>query len=60
MHEEIDVRFVRIMVQMIDAIGVDERRAPLHPVHYIIFRQEKFGEQSAVLTRDAGNQGNFF
>ena len=59
MQKKIAVCLMRIMVQMIDAIGVDQRGPPLHAMHNIIFRKEKFGEKCAVLTRGAGNQGNF-
>ena len=29
-------------------------------MHNIAFRQQEFGEESAVLAGDAGNQGYFF
>ena len=51
---------MRIMVQMIDTIGVDERGPPLHAMHDIIFRKEKFGEKCAVLTRAPVIKAIFF
>ena len=34
------VFFVRVLVQMIDAIGVQQRRAPLDPMHLVAFLQK--------------------
>jgi hypothetical protein len=50
------VGLVRIAVQMIDAIGVERRRAPLHAVDLVALLEQEFGEVSAVLPRDAGDQ----
>ena len=42
--------------QMIDARGVEERRAPLDAVNDVTFAQQEFGEIAAVLSRDAGQK----
>jgi hypothetical protein len=60
MQQKIDVGLMRVMIQMINTVGIDQGRSPLHAVHDIILRQKQLGEQSTVLTSDAGNQSNFF
>jgi len=54
MQQKIDVGLMRVMIQMINTVGIDQGRSPL------ILRQKQLGEQSTVLTSDAGNQSNFF
>jgi hypothetical protein len=43
------------MIEMINTLGIDQSRPPLHAVHDIILGQKDFGEESTVLTRDASN-----
>jgi hypothetical protein len=50
---------MRVLIQMIDAIGVKERTAALDAVDFIAFIQQKFGQVSTVLTRDAGDERFF-
>jgi hypothetical protein len=45
---------------MIDTVGVDQRRPPLHAMDDIVFRKKEFSKQSAILPGDAGDQGDFF
>ena len=56
MHEERDARLVRIMVQVIDAPGIERRRTALDAVHDIALGEQEFGEIGAVLAGDAGDQ----
>ena len=60
MQEKANAGLMRVMIQMIDTIGVDQRRPPLHAMHDIVFGKEKLGEERAVLPGDAGDQGHFF
>ncbi len=55
-QEEPHIRLVRIVVQMIDAVGVERRRAALDAVDDVALLQQKFGQIGAVLAGHAGNQ----
>ena len=44
--------------EVVDALGVDQRCAPLHAMDDVALRQQKLGEIAAVLARDSGNQRN--
>ena len=50
---------VRVLVQMIDPVRVEERRAPLDAVNPISLRKQQFGKIGAILSRNAGNERNF-
>ena len=56
MHQERHVAVMRILVEMIDARGVEGGRAPLDAVHGIAEAEQIFGEISAVLPGHAGDQ----
>ena len=45
-----------IVVQVIDAIGIEEARAPDHAVNLITLGEQKLGKVRAVLPGDAGDQ----
>lgn len=47
------------LVEMIDALGVEEGRAPLDAVHFIAFVQQQFGQIGSVLTGDTGDDRFF-
>jgi hypothetical protein len=51
---------MRILVQVVDAIRVEQGRAPLDAVYDIPFLEEKLGQVSSVLTRDACDKCSFF
>lgn len=38
------VRGVRVLVDVVDALGVEARRASHQPVHFIALTQQQFGE----------------
>ena len=48
--------FVRILVEVIDAVGVEQRRTALDAVHLVALLQQQFRQIGAVLAGDAGNQ----
>jgi hypothetical protein len=47
---------VRILVQVVDAIRVEERCTALHTVHHVAALQQKFGEIGAVLAGNARDE----
>jgi hypothetical protein len=47
--------FVRVAVQVVDAVGVEERRAALDAVHLVALVEQELGEIGAVLAGDAGD-----
>jgi hypothetical protein len=50
---------MQVVVEMVDAIRVEQRRAPFDPVNGIALRKQEFREIGSVLPRNAGNQGDF-
>src|SRR5690606_18772812 len=59
MEDEVRVVDMGILIQVVYAVRVDQRAAPLDAVDNVILLQEKFGEVSAVLAGDACDQGCF-
>src|ERR1051325_3901185 len=47
---------MRILVQMIDALGVERRRAPHDAVHVVVVLEKQLGEIRAILARDSGDE----
>ena len=43
------VFFVRVLVQVINAVGVQQRRASLDTMHFIAFLKQKFGQICPIL-----------
>ena len=58
-QDEFAVIDVRILIQMIDAVGIKQRGAALDAVHDVALLQQKFSQISAVLASDAGDECNF-
>ena len=56
MQHEATSLFVRILIQVVDAIGIEQRRSTLDAVHLVAFCEQKFGEICAVLSGDPGDQ----
>jgi hypothetical protein len=54
-QDELAVRLVRILVEMVDAVGVEERGAALDAVHLVALVEQELGEVGAVLAGDAGD-----
>ncbi len=50
---------MRILVEMIDAIGVEQRCTTLDAMDDVPFSQQEFSEVGAVLAGDAGDQCGF-
>ena len=49
---------VRIMDEMVDALGVERRRTALDAMHHISLGQKEFGEIGAILAGHAGDEGH--
>lgn len=54
------VRLVRVLIEMIDTIGVEQRAAAFDAVHFIAFCHQEFRQIGAVLSGNAGNESCFF
>jgi hypothetical protein len=44
---------------MVDAVGVEERRAALDAMHFVALTDQEFGQIRAVLAGNACDQGLF-
>src|SRR6266581_4593876 len=58
-QEETPVRFVRILIQMVDPGGVEKRRAPLDAVNDVPFVEQELRQIRAVLAGNSGDQSDF-
>jgi len=50
---------VAVAIEVIDALGVQQRGTALDAVHDIALRQQEIGEIGAILTGDPGNERDF-
>ena len=50
---------VRILIEMIDPVGVEGRGPPLDAVNDVALVEQEFGEIGAVLAGDAGDERDF-
>ncbi len=48
-----------VVIEMVDARGVEGRRPALHPVDCVALVQQQFGQIGPVLARDAGDERGF-
>ena len=51
-----NVVFVRVLVEVVNAICVELRRTALDAVNFVALFKQEFGEVRAVLARDAGDE----
>jgi hypothetical protein len=58
-EDEAAVRFVRILVEMVDAVGVEQRSATLDAMHFVALVEQELGEVGTVLAGHAGDQCDF-
>jgi hypothetical protein len=58
-QEQASIRVVRVLVQVVDAVGVEQAAAALDAVDDLALFQEELGEVGAVLTGDAGDECGF-
>ena len=50
---------MRVVVEVIDPVGVEQRGSPLDAVDLISLGQQEFGKVSAILSRNTGDERNF-
>jgi hypothetical protein len=55
-QEQLDAALVRILVQVIDAIGVERRRAPLDAVNLVALPEQELRKIRTVLAGNSSNQ----
>ena len=55
-HQERHISDVRVLVEMIDARGVERGRPPLDAMDRVAEAEQIFGKIGAVLAGDAGDQ----
>lgn len=55
-QDELAVIDVRVFVQVVDAVGIEERSAALDAVHLVTLLEQEFSEVGAVLAGDAGDE----
>jgi hypothetical protein len=58
-QNEFPIRFMGVLVEMIDTPGVETRRSALDAVNLVAFLEKKFGQIGAILPRDTSNQCHF-
>jgi len=55
-QDEAAIRLVRVLVEMVDAVRVEQGRAPLDAVYLIALLQQQLREIGPVLSGHAGDQ----
>ena len=50
---------MRVVVEVVDPVGVEQRGAPLDAMDLISLGQQELGQVRAVLSRDTGDERNF-
>ena len=56
-QDEAPVVDVRVLVEVVDAVGVEQRGAALDAVDLVALVEQELGEVGAVLAGDAGDEG---
>lgn len=56
MQNQLAIILVRVLIEMIDTLGVEERRPAFDTVHRIAFPDEEVGEVSTILAGNAGDE----
>ena len=49
----------RVLIQVVDAVGIEQAGTALDAMNLIAFVEQQFGEVRAVLASHAGDEGNF-
>ena len=60
MQREVLLVDMRVLIQVVNTVGIERRGPALDAVDFITFAQQKLGQVSAVLPCDAGDEGNFY
>ena len=56
---EVGVINVRVLVDVVDPLGIERAGPALDAVDEVAFVKQKFGQVRAVLAGDAGDEGGF-
>jgi len=56
MQDETAAAFVRVLIQVINPVRVEQRCASLDPMNLVAFREEKLRQIGSILPGDAGDQ----
>jgi hypothetical protein len=56
MQYEAAAGLMRVLIQMVDTIGIEQRGTALDAVDLVALVEQQFGQISAVLAGNAGNQ----
>src|SRR5258708_14563010 len=59
MQNEIAIGYMRILIEMVDPVGIEQRGTALDAMDDVAFAQQKLREVGAVLAGDTGDQCNF-
>ena len=59
MQNELAVVDMRVLVEMVDPVGVEQGRAAFDAVDGVAFLEQEFGEIGTILAGDAGDQCGF-
>ena len=51
---------MRILIDVINTIGIKRRGATLDAMYYIAFIEQELGKVRAILPSDPSNEGDFF
>jgi hypothetical protein len=60
MQLEVGVINMRVLVDVVNALRVKERSAPLDAVNYVSFFQQKLGKIRAILPCNSSDEGYFY
>ncbi len=58
-QEEVAVPIMWVLVEMIDAVGIEQGAAALDPVDLIALGEQQLGKIGSILSGDAGDQSPF-
>lgn len=59
MQLEIGVVDMRVLIDVVHPLGIEQRGPAFDAVHFIAFGEQKFRQIRAILARDASNQSFF-
>lgn len=59
MQFEASILNVRVLVNVVNALCVEQTRTPLDAMYFIAFFQKKLSQVRTILTGNARDQGNF-
>src|SRR5215831_679277 len=59
MQDETPRRSVRVLIEMVDALGVEQRCPAFDAVHDVSLAEEKLRQVGTILSGDAGDQRDF-